>query len=543
MLPMIALLAVAFNSGIADATAFGTPVTYPLNVQLGSTYQTVTVGGVCTSGGCTTPTAADIQLVISGGVPPYSIIITDRLGGGATQQLVSTASEGGFYDYQFTPSSVGTYSLNVQVIDSASPSNSQTQTATVVASPQTGSSSGANSASLSTTEATVNVGQTTPITVSIPNNIGQAYTVEVSVNGQLMATSQATTSYTYSFTPQATGQYTIEFLVSDQYGNENSLTASITAVPAGGQGVGTGSGTLTISASPTYKNVAPGTPVEISATASGGDSSLYNLILYDSSGNQVAASQTSSVSYTFTPYQPGLYYLFTAVVYDASHNIASQGIDILTTGTSVSSTGSLSETVTPQSATANAGSSASFSITGTGGLPDNGQYSLVVRDQYGNLLSSVKIPSSTSYTYTQTESAPGTYTFSFELIDSLGNTATQSATLTVASGNTSPPPSSSSSSGSGGLSITVTPPGVTQASPGNPIQIMATASGGDSSLYNIILFDGSGNELAASQTSTLSYTYTTPGTANTYYPISAVVYDASHNIAQQDIDIYTGSGG
>ncbi|MDE1833151.1 MAG: hypothetical protein KGH58_01910 [Candidatus Micrarchaeota archaeon] len=606
---------VALGTGLAHAQLLPTPKGLPLNISLSNTYISVQAGSACSGGACAEPQRAGIEACAYGGKGPYLIVVYNN------NQQVATASTPGCYYYTFTPPSVGTYGIRFSVADSSSPPQNASASATIAATPQ--SSTGPLSSSISLSKADVNVSQSVLIGLTISGG-SAPYSVRAYVNGGLSEASTTYSPYTYSFTPSAEGAYSIRFLISDSAGRTTNQSATVYAVPGGYiSSSKPGSNPLSITVSPKFQTVQPGVPVRITAKASGGNSALYNILLYDGSGTQLVVSQKNSVNYTFTPYQAGIYYLFTAVVYDASHNVSSQGIDILTANVTPTN-GTLSETITPDGQSVNITQQATFNITPSGGT---GPYYLVIRDQYGNLIKSARLNSTKPYSFRPLVATAGTYQFGFTLSNAYGALVSKTATLTVTGSTVSsvqyakgtlnavagqqvdvrvsphtmacpctvlvynngayqqrgtvtaggtytysfvpPTPGIYSISfitqyqGSGAdgysetlldqvyvssqaqaspqgnnLSVSISPQSTTYAPPAASVQITATASGGDSSLYNIILFDGSGNELAVSDSNHLSYTYIVPSPGSTYYPLTAVVYDASHATASSSTYVY-----
>jgi len=533
ILLMLMLSGAIFGVGVANAQL----ATYPLAVSLSNTYQTVPVGSVCTSGGCTTASQASITACMSGGSPPYSVIVNrngNRDAAGATQSC---------YTYQFTPSALGTYNIQFMVTDNIG--NTATSSAVVVATSQGGQYP--PSASVSPQTMDVAVGAQTPITLTINGGV-PPYTIGVTNNGAA-ATSTVTSasSYIYSFTPPVTGDYVIEFSITDASGATTTQTSEIFASPGGSTVIGNGgsSSTLSVAVSPTYKSVAAGTPVLITATASGGNTAGYDIFLYDTSGHIVAQAQGGTLSYTYVPASLGEYYGFTVAAYDASGALATQVMYIQTTGSSSYQSSPLSISVSPPS-TVNSGSSASFVITATGGVPaSGGNYYLVIKDQNNDVIGAINIPASSPYTYSIPTSLAGSYAYNFEVTDSLGSTATTTATLNVAGGSGGS--SSGGSTGGGGttstgsiLSLTLTPPSGSTEPSGVAVPITASVSGGNSAGYDIFLYDTSGNIVAKGQGSTLSYTFTPQ--AGQYYGFTAAAYDASGNIATKVTSITGASG-
>jgi len=537
---VIILSGIIANIGIANAQLYPNPAIYPMSVQISNNYQSVPVGSICTTGGCTAPTQANIEACASGGSMPYTVIVYEN------NQQVDTGATFSCFSYDFTPPSVGTYSILFKFIDSGSPSNSGEATAVVVGAPQTSGSSGGASASLSTTEQTVNVGEATPITLSIPGGSSTPYSVKVYVNGNLMATPSVYSSYTYSLFPAAVGTYIVEFYISDGV-STTTQTATIYAVPGGGNAANpggstsSGGGSLSVTVSPSYKSVSPGTPVLISATAEGG-SPPYKMILYDGSGTTLTSSTTGTISYTYVGYTPNTSVPLTASVSDSQGQVTGQTVFISTTAStggtvsgSQSGSGGLSVSANPATQDISAGQSLQVAVTPSGGIAP---YYIVVRDSAGDVLAASHIQSSgTPYIFTTTQDFPGTNTYTFQITDGAFNSA--SAIASVVTSGTGGTVSSSSGSNSGTI---VTPSGSApslsaSASPGSvsvgqQSQFTIMANGGTPPYY-LVIWSPSGSVLKADYINTQggSYTYSVSEQVSGTYSYTFKITDANFNSA------------
>jgi len=609
---IILLLGLMLNSGIAHAQQLPNTKGMPLNISLSSTSVTVPVGSICSDGACTGAVQAGIEVCAYGGKGPYFIIVYNN-----NQQAASAATAGCYY-YVFTPQLTGTYGIRFKVTDSSAPAAVATANATILAVPLNGG--GPLSSSVSLAKADVNVSQNVAIGLAINGGVAP-YSIKVYVNGNLSEVSKSYSPYSYSFTPSSVGAYFIRFNVSDGAGHKTNQTSTLYAVPSYSGGLAYGSNQLVVSVNPNFVTVQPGQPADITATASGGNTSGYVIFLYDPSGNIVAQAQGGTLRYTFTPYNAGQYYGFTAAAYDASGSLATE-VAYVKTANVTPTNGTLDENITPQGQTILVGQKATFNITPSGGI---GPYYLAIRDQNGSLVEFDVLNSKSPRQFSTKTELPGDYILSFTLSDLYGAVVSKSVTLQVAgttinsmqhnygtlnatigqqvsvkvSPSVYPCPCTvlvynngayqqsgtiplggaynyvfiptyagtysisfivqyhgGSSDGytetvldkvhvstqyiaaQNNLTVSISPSYLTYSPPGSTVEITATASGGNSAVYNIFLYDGSGNQLTMSQSDHLSYSYTVPYPAGTYYWLRVVVYDASHYSASNYTDIY-----
>ncbi|HVC58622.1 MAG TPA: hypothetical protein VND15_04065 [Candidatus Acidoferrales bacterium] len=419
---IILLLGLMLNSGIAHAQQLPNGKGMPLGISLSYNSLTVPVYSICSPSVCPAPVAVNIETCPYGGTAPYYLVIYQN------NRAVDSVGTRGCYNYSFTPQYAGTYDLLFKATDSATPSNTVSTTAMVVAAQQNGG--GQLSASISLSRANVNVSQLVPITVKVIGGV-PPYTIRTYNNGNLVNRTITYAPYTYAFVPASSAEYTIQFEISDVAGKNINQSSIIYSIPGIITNIGTpNAGQLTVSATPAYKSVLPGTPVVISATASGG-TPPYSMLIYDGSGTTLARTSTGFISYSYVGYSPNTYYPVTVSASDSKGSVAGKSIDIQTTSIAggVAQYVKLSELLSPQSQSVSIGQQARFTTVANGGVPP---YYVTIRNGTGNVIAAGFIASDgTGYNYTLKEGALGVYSYTFQVTDSAFNTAYGFSTVTT----------------------------------------------------------------------------------------------------------------
>jgi hypothetical protein len=357
--------------------------------------------GPCSAGKAYLGQVYSATMAVSGGKAPYTFSITS---GSLPPGLKLAASTGVISG---TPTTAGTYTFTAKVVDAGGNSASDDCTIVVVGAPPVNLDCGACGSG------------------STNGKVGTAYSATLSVSGgkspfkfsissgslppglTLSASGGAITG-----TPTSAGTYTFTAMVTDANGSKDTATCTITitgsSINLGCGACGSGKATVGVSYSSTL-TVTGGTPGYTFSISSG---SLPPGLKLTASSGLISGKPTTAGTYTFT-----------SKVVDSRGNTDTQSCTIVVTGTSINLN---CATSCGTSSYTSVGASYSAALTVTGGSAPF-TYSIVS----GSLPAGLKLAASTGV-ISGTPTTAGTYTFTSKVVDSKGNTDTQSCTIVVA---------------------------------------------------------------------------------------------------------------
>jgi hypothetical protein len=298
---------------------------------------------------------------VSGGTPAYTY--QWYLGGSAISGATSPY-------YVYTPSSSGSYSIYLNVTDSAStPKVAKSNTATVTV-------KAAFSVSISPTSVTLDVGQSRNFTSTVTGGTSP-YSYQWYLDGS--AVSGATGTF-YTYRASAAGSHTVYVKVTDSASTPVTATSNTASV--------TVSGALSVTISPGTVTMDVGQSETFTSTVTGG-SGLYTYQWY-LNGTLVGTGS----NYTFTPGSPGFHNIYLNVTDSLSMKAKSN------TAT-VTANAALSVTVSPSTWTMDVGQSKLFTSSASGGT---GSYF------YQWYLKGVAVSGATGASWTFSPSSADSYT-------------------------------------------------------------------------------------------------------------------------------------
>ncbi len=354
--------------------------------------------GTCAAGKATVGTPYSAMLSVVGGTAPFTFSI---IGGSLPPGLTLNTSTGAITG---TPTTAGYYTITAKVVDAAGKWDTSVCPIVVVNSPVN-----LDCGPCSAGKAYVG----TPYNATMPvTGAKSPYTFSI-VSGKLPAGLTLNTSTgVISGTPTTAGTYTFTAKVVDANGNSDTDNCTIVVVGAppvnldcGACGSGSANGKV-------------GSPYSAALSVNGGKSpftysissgSLPPGLSLNSSTGVIAGTPTTAGSYTFT-----------AMVKDANGSTDTATCTIVITGSAINlncgSCGSGKATV---------GVAYSSTLTVTGGIAPF-TFSIVS----GSLPPGLTLGSSTGK-ISGTPTTAGAYTFTSKVVDSKGNTDTQSCTIVV----------------------------------------------------------------------------------------------------------------
>ncbi|WP_455430086.1 putative Ig domain-containing protein [Noviluteimonas caseinilytica] len=451
------------------------------NGDFGSQTYSVTVAGAnaltiapATLPGATNGSAYNETLTASGGTAPYSYSVSS----GSLPTGVTLSSTG---DLTGTPTTAGTYTFTVSVIDANGDFGSQTYSVTVA---------GANALTIS------------PSTLPAATN-GSAY-------NETLTTSGGTAPYTYSVssgslptgvtlsstgvltgTPTVAGTYTFTVSVIDANGDFGSQTYSVTVA---------GANALTISPA-TLPAATNGTAYNQTLTTAGGTAPYTYSVSSGSLPTGLALSSTGGI--TGTPTTAGTY-TFTVSVIDANGDFGSQTYSVTVAGANAL-------TISPSTLpSATNGTAYTQTLTTSGGTAP---YTYAVSS--GSLPTGLVLSSTGDITGTPTTA--GTYTLTVSVIDANGDFGSQTYSVTVAGAN----------------ALTISPSTLPAATNGTAYNQTLTTSGGTAPYTYSVSSGALPTGVSLSSTGDLTGTPTVAGT----YTFTVSVIDANGDFGSQTYSV------
>jgi hypothetical protein len=410
---------------------------------------------------------------VSGGTSPYSY--QWYLNGVAVSGATGAS-------WTFTPSSSGTYTVYVEVTDSAtSPANAKSNVASVTVNLQL-------TVTISPPISTIYLTQSQGYTSSVSGGTSP-YSYQWYVNGS--AVSGATGS-TWTFTPATTGTYQIYVRVTDGVGEvASSSIARLTVNPKP---------SMSVMINPSSAVIDLTQSVAFVSSITGGVSP-YSYQWYV---NGSAVSGATGSTWTFTPATAGHYQVYLNVT-DSLSTKAKSNVAVVT----VNSLPTVS--ITPTAVVMDVGQSQLFTSSVSGGT---------VPCSYQWYLNGVAVSGATGASWTFTPSSTGSYSIYVEVTDSVGAMATSNtATVTV----------------NAALSVTISPSSVT-VDVGQSLTFTCTVSGGTVPCsYQWYL-----NGVAVSGATGASWTFTPSSTGS--YSIYVEVTDSVGAMATSNTATVTVNG-
>jgi PKD repeat protein len=347
----------------------------------------------------------------------------------------------------FAYTAAGTYTARVTVMDAVGGQATNSVQVTI---------SAISIASTTATPSTIDAGQTVSFSTSATGGTG-TLTYSWNFGDGTAAGSGANPTHAYS----TSGPYTATVTVTDGIGNQQLGTVAVTVNPV--------ISITTTTATPSTVDV--GQTVSFSASATGGTIPLtYDWTFGDAVGT---ATDTATPTYVYTATGT---YTATVTVTDAVGGTKNATVQVIVNADVTVNT----PTATPNPA--GVGQTVSFSVTASGGtIPLT--YAWTFGDAVGTATGATP-----TYIYT----APGTYTATVTVTDSVGNQQIGTVKVTVSQ-----------------ISITTPTATPSTADVGQPVSFSTSATGGTGTLtYAWTFGDGVGTATGATPT----YAYTTAGT-------------------------------
>jgi outer membrane protein assembly factor BamB len=400
---------------------------------------------------------------ISGGTLPF--VYQWYLNGTAASGATSST-------WTFAPTSSGLYNVHVNVTDGAG-FTAKSNTATVTVNP-------ALSVTVSPSSAVLDVGQSqlfsSTVSGGTPSYIYQWY-----LNGTLVT---GATSATWTFTPASAGSNSVSMRVNDGAGAQaisNTVTVTVNIAP-------------TVGISPSATVIDFGQSQLFTSSVTGGTLPL----VYQWCLNGTAVSGASGSSWTFTPNSTGPY----TVYLNVTDNV---GVRAKSNIASVTVNPAPSVSISPASATLDAGQSKQFNSTISGG---SSPY------YYQWYLNSAPVSGATNPSWTFTPASTGSFTVYLNVTDGVGVTAKSN----IASVTVNP-----------ALSLSVSPASAVM-DVGQSKQFNSTVTGGTSPfVYQWYL---NGTAASGATNSTWAFAPSSSGSYNIYVNVTDTVgFTAKSNTA------------
>jgi len=513
-----------FANGVPIA---GADTTFPYSVD----FQPVSPGGYILTAqaidnGGNIATSAPISVTVAGGAAP-SVALTSPVAGAvlavnAPQTLTASASSpSGFitnvqffingtpvgapdttfpYSADWTPTSVGTYSLSARATDNI---GNITDSAPIVV---TAAASAGPTVSVTNpvNGSAYTVGTALTLTASAADPDGTITSVQFLVNGVLQGAADATAPYTANWTPGSSGIYTIVARAIDNTGNVT--TSSPVTVTIGANAAPT----IALTSPVAGLSYALGTQVLVAASGSDADGTIANVQFF-ANGLLIGTSTAAPFVVSWKPTAAGNYTL-TATATDNVGN-ATTSAPVNVTVTSVGAP-SVAFTNPPAGSTFVVSNPIPLVATASGGNGPIAQVQFFVNG------APVEAADSTApYSANWTPAAAGTYTLLAVATDSAGISAT-SAPLTVTITGNLPPTVAITNPASG-----------TTVNAGSVVSLNAAASDADGTVASV-RFLANGNVVATAAAAPFIGAWT-PTAAGTYTIVAQAV-DNSGNVTNSN---------
>ena len=282
--------------------------------------------------------------------------------------------------------------------------------------------------SLSPTSWTMDVGQTETFTASVSGASGtlsyQWYVDSVLQSGQVTST--------FSYSPSSSGSYSIYVTANDSAdglsGSSNVVTVTVNSALVA----------PTVTATPTTVNQGQTSSLSSTAVSTGTSPYMYVWFQEDpgaSSYSAISGATSSSYSFVTTGSTTAGVWSFELQVIDS----ASSPFMVTSAAVSVTVNVALTVSVSPGTATLDAGQSKTFTATPSGG---SGSYT-----SYQWYVGGVAQTGQTASTFSFAPASSGSYSITVTVTDSLGATSAQSAAATVTVNSVLVAPTASASAG------------------------------------------------------------------------------------------------
>lgn len=351
---------------------------------------------------------------------------------GAAVQLHAIGVEGTNASYSYTGLPPGCTSADESVLVCV-PSATGTFTVSVATSSATGTATAETSLkviaapTVAAFEVSPGVVETNGVATFTTTPTGGLAPYTLSYSG-LPANCPSQDSPTLSCAPQVPGSYVVTVRIVDSLGVDSSAEASMTVVAH--------VTVSTLSASPGAIDL--GQTTSISAVVGGG----FAPFTFGFSGVPTGCPSVNSATYSCTPSETGTYPV--SVQVSDWLGYSAQGLSALTINPDPTVTA-----FAPSTPAITLGDSVTFAAVAAGGTG-------TLSYSYAGLPAACA--GSTAATFTCTPTGPGNYTVSVAVVDSVGYTATASATFSVASAPIVIQPGNPHSGGSGGSGANAAPP-------------------------------------------------------------------------------------
>ena len=442
-----------------------------------------------------------IKTVVKSGTGTPNFKYTVKINDTAVKTAKDVSSRS--YTYNWTPSTAGTYKIEVVVNDADGGRASKVISSTYKVTSDTNAPV-ISSATLSKTSAAT--GDTVAVKTTVKSGTGTPnfkYTVKINDTTVKTAKDVSSRSYTYNWTPTTAGTYKIEVVVNDANGGRASKVISSTFKVTGDPVTVIDSFTIA------KTRVGVGETVALTTKVKAGTGEPNFRYVIKANDERLYSFTTSDRTYTYnwTPMAKGTFN-FTVVVFDASgKNVQAtiKNVKVVTNPTPII------ESVTADKSSANVGDTVAITtkvLAGTGTAPF--KYTVRINDYS---VKTSKINSKT-YTYNWQPTQAGTYKIEMFVYNSDGTLARKVLDKAyVVNGYTAPVISSATLSKS-------------SAKTGDTVAIKTTVKSGTGSpnfKYTVKINDST--VVTAKDVNSRTYTYNWKPTEAGTYKIEVVVND------------------
>jgi hypothetical protein len=399
----------AFSHSITVTVTDSLGVTSPQSTGVSVTVNSALVAPSVSASNSTVDqgqTAALSSTAVSTGTSPYTYQWLEKAPDAGTYSSINGATSSSYSFVTSDSTTIGSWSFELQVTDSASTPVVVTSAAASV------TVNAAPTVSVSPASWIMDVGQSTTFTATASGGSGTYMSYQWYVNGLL---AQSGTASVMSFTPESSGTYSITVTVTDSLSVTSALSSAAT---------------VTVSASPTV-SIAPVGPLMMdagqvqtfTATASGGSGTINYQWYLDGSAISGATSSTYSFSGSV-----GSYSVTCTVTDSASTPVTSPASNAV----SVTVNSALvAPTVSPTPDTVDQGQTSILTSTAvsTGTSPYTYQW---FEKASGGSFSPISGEISTSYNFvTSGSTATGSWSFELQVTDATGAQVTSTAATVV----------------------------------------------------------------------------------------------------------------